>query len=65
MNTRHPSRAPVLIGILLGLIGLVWLAQGSGLVGGSAMSGSAVWAVIGLVALIAGGATVAWGARRT
>ena len=65
MNTRHPSRVPVVIGILLGLIGLVWLGQGSGLIGGSAMSGSSVWAVIGLVALIAGGATVAWGARRT
>jgi glucose dehydrogenase len=36
------------------LIGLVFLGQGIGLIGGSAMSGSSFWAVAGAVIAIAG-----------
>ena len=43
-------RAPV--GLLLILVGLLWTLQGLDVIGGSAMSGKTVWAVIGpLVAL--------------
>lgn len=42
------------IGVVLGLIGLVWLLQGIGVLGGSFMSGSSVWATIGLVLVLAG-----------
>jgi len=41
-------------GVLLVLIGLVWTLQGLGVLGGSAMSGSALWATIGPIVLIAG-----------
>ena len=51
------------IGILLVLVGLLWTLQGLDIVGGSGMSGVAIWAVIGpFVALI--GVVVALGARR-
>ena len=44
---------PVL-GAVLALVGAVWTLQGAGLLGGSFMTGSTVWLVIGLVALVAG-----------
>lgn len=51
------------IGILLVLVGVLWTLQGLDIVGGSGMSGVAIWAVIGpFVALI--GIVVALGARR-
>jgi hypothetical protein len=51
------------IGVLLVLVGIVWTLQGLDILGGSAMSGVAIWAVIGpFVALI--GVVVALGARR-
>ncbi len=45
--------------VLLFLVGLVWLGQGMGLIGGSAMTGSAFWGVVGVV-LIAVAAWLAW-----
>ena len=51
------------IGILLVLVGILWTLQGLDILGGSGMSGVAIWAVIGpFVALI--GIVVALGARR-
>ena len=51
------------IGLLLVLVGLLWTLQGLDIVGGSGMSGVAIWAVIGpFVALV--GLVVALGARR-
>lgn len=50
------------IGIVVGLVGLVWLLQGIGVLGGSFMSGSSLWATIGLVCLL-GGAWLAAGQR--
>jgi hypothetical protein len=51
------------ISIVMALVGLVWIGQGIGLVGGSAMSGQSVWAAVGIV-LVVGAAGVAWTARR-
>jgi hypothetical protein len=45
---------PPALGIVLVLVGAVWTLQGSNLLGGSFMSGSRLWLVIGLVALVAG-----------
>lgn len=54
-----------LLAIALLLVGLVWIGQGTGLIGGSVMTNQAVWAVLGGV-LIAGAAVLAWiGRRRT
>jgi hypothetical protein len=57
-------RARLVLGVVLCLIGLLWFGQGIGLVGGSFMSGEAVWAVIGAVAILFGVVLVR-GARRT
>lgn len=50
------------IATLMLLIGLVWIGQGTGLIGGSAMTGQSIWAVVGVL-LVAGAAGVAWTGR--
>ena len=50
-------------GIVLCALGAVWIAQGSGAMHGSAMSGHAPFALLGGVAVIAGLALLAWAAR--
>jgi hypothetical protein len=42
------------LGIACCVIGAVWVGQGVGWIGGSFMSGEAVWAVIGAVAILIG-----------
>jgi hypothetical protein len=44
----------LVIGIVLCVIGVVWFGQGIGAIGGSFMSGEAVWAVIGAIAIVFG-----------
>jgi glucose dehydrogenase len=52
-------RAPrLVIALVLALIGLVWIGQGIGLIGGSAMSGSSFWAIVGAI-LVALGVVIA------
>ena len=43
----RPAR--LAIAALLALVGVVWIGQGLGLIGGSFMSGSPVWAIVGAV----------------
>ncbi|MGY2874901.1 hypothetical protein ACVW00_002091 [Marmoricola sp. URHA0025 HA25] len=51
------------LGLVVVLVGLVWTAQGIGWLGGSAMSGETLWAVVGpLVALV--GAAIAYAGVR-
>jgi glucose dehydrogenase len=45
-------RSRLIIAIVLFLAGLVWLGQGSGLIKGSAMSGSSFWSVVGVVLVV-------------
>jgi hypothetical protein len=40
------------LAVLLTLVGAVWIGQGTGIVGGSAMSGSPFWAVAGLALIV-------------
>ncbi|MFW5471186.1 hypothetical protein ACOCJ4_14200 [Knoellia sp. CPCC 206435] len=42
------------LGILLVVVGLVWMLQGLGVLGGSAMSGVTLWAVVGPLVALAG-----------
>lgn len=42
------------VGLLLLLAGVIFGLQGAGVIGGSTMSGSTLWAVIGPVIAIAG-----------
>jgi hypothetical protein len=52
------------IGAVLVLLGATWTLQGLDVIGGSAMSGVTLWAVIGPVVVIAGIVTVLFGVRR-
>ena len=55
----------LVVALVLVAIGLVWLAQGTGLIGGGAMSGSAVWAVVGALLVLAAGAMLVLERRRS
>jgi hypothetical protein len=39
------------VALLIAVVGGIWLGQGLGFIGGSFMSGSAFWAVVGLALL--------------
>ena len=41
-----------IVGIVLLLLGALWIAQGSNLLAGSAMSGQSMWLWIGVVVVI-------------
>ncbi|MFE5408138.1 hypothetical protein [Microbacterium sp. NPDC056569] len=51
-------------GVILVLVGLVWTLQGFNVLGGSAMSGSALWATIGPIVLVVGLALIWIGIAR-
>ena len=55
----------IVIGALLFLAGVVWTLQGLDIMGGSGMSGHAVWAVIGPIVAIVGGVLVLRALRST
>ena len=59
----HGVRLRLVIGVLLVLVGAVWFGQGIGVIGGSFMTGEALWAVIGAACLFIGAALLI-GARR-
>jgi hypothetical protein len=52
------------IAVVLILVGLVWMGQGLGVLGGSSMSGQSIFAVIG-IALVVVGAAIALLTRRS
>ena len=52
------------LGTVLLLVGLLWVFQGLGIVGGSFMTGQSQWLYIGLATAVAGVALFAWAARR-
>lgn len=58
MMSRGPAWVSLVVGSLVALIGLVWIGQGLGLIGGGFMSGNGMWAVIGLVMAVIGGLIV-------
>ncbi|MBB4687638.1 hypothetical protein [Amycolatopsis jiangsuensis] len=51
-------------GVVLILVGAVWVLQGAGVLLGSFMTGQKLWFLIGLVAVLAGVVLVAATARR-
>jgi hypothetical protein len=54
-----------IIGVLIGLMGLVWFLQGINVLQGSSlMSGQSQWAVIGAIALVIGVGLVVFANRR-
>jgi hypothetical protein len=48
------SKVLLVVGLICLLIGGVWTLQGTGVIGGSFMSNSRTWLVIGLLVAIAG-----------
>lgn len=46
----RPTR--LVLAAVIALVGIVWLGQGVGLIGGSFMTGSPLWAVIGAALLV-------------
>jgi hypothetical protein len=54
----------LVVGALMLVMGLVWTLQGLNVLGGSAMTGNTMWAVIGPIVAIAGVILVGLGVRR-
>jgi hypothetical protein len=52
-----------IIGVVLCLVGIVWIGQGTNLIGGSVMSGQGLWLGIGCACLVVGLALVVWAWR--
>lgn len=59
-------RKPILIivGAIVALMGLIFMFQGLGVIGGSAMTGSTLWAILGPIIALAGIVLVVVGLRR-
>ena len=55
--------ARLAVALVLAVVGVVWIGQGLGYIGGSFMTRDLKWAVIGAV-VVCVAAAVAWTARR-
>ena len=53
----------LVMGVVLILMGVLWTMQGLDVVGGSAMSGNTLWAVIGPIVVIVGAVLLFRGLR--
>ncbi len=51
-------RALLVVGVVFVAVGAVWIGHGVGAIGGSFMTGQAVWAVIGAFTVLFGAAFV-------
>ena len=59
-------RKPVLVtaGVIIAVLGAIFTLQGLGFIGGSAMTGSTLWAVLGPIIAVAGIVIAVFGLRR-
>jgi len=65
MKANRGSIILLICGIGLVAMGIVWTLQGIGILGGSVMSGSMMWAIIGpIVAIVGIVLLVRWGRGR-
>lgn len=53
-----------IVGMLLALVGGVWLLQGIGVLQGSVMSNTSQWTVIGLVCIVIAGGLLVYNYRQ-
>ena len=58
------KRLGTIVGILLMLLGAVWILQGANILGGSVMSGQSQWLYIGIVVALVGAGLVYFVRRR-
>ncbi|MDR7223512.1 hypothetical protein [Aminobacter aminovorans] len=56
---------PTIVAGLAVVVGIVWILQGAGLLGGSFMTGRTEWFWIGIVTVLAGCAAFLWLRRRS
>ena len=56
--------AGIAFGVLLLLVGAVWIGQGLGYIKGSFMTGAMIWFWIGLACAVVGAGLLAYSARR-
>jgi hypothetical protein len=56
--------AGTIAGIILVLLGALWVLQGANIVGGSVMSGKSAWLYVGIVLVIFGLMALIWTYRR-
>ena len=53
----------VTVGVIAAVLGAIFTLQGVGILGGSAMTGSTLWAILGPIIAIAGIVLVVFGLR--
>ena len=53
----------VVAGVVVALVGLLWTLQGTGVIEGSAMSGTTTWSIIGPIVLCVGVVVLVVGLR--
>jgi hypothetical protein len=58
------NQAIMVVGAALVFVGALWTGQGLGYIGGSFMTGSTLWAVIGPIVVIVGAAMLVVSRRR-
>jgi hypothetical protein len=51
----------VVLGVIIAAAGLVWTLKGFDVIGGSVMSGSTLWAIVGPIVLVVGLALIVVG----
>ncbi len=56
--------AGIIVGIILILLGGLWIAQGSNMMPNTVMSGQSQWLYAGIVVLIVGAGVLWWTLRR-
>jgi hypothetical protein len=54
----------LVIALVLALLGLVWIGQGVGMIGGSVMTGSGFWGVVGAILVVVAAVLAGLEARR-
>jgi hypothetical protein len=59
------KRGVSIFSVLLGLVGIVWVLQGIGILGGSIMTNDIKWAVIGAVLIVVAGGLTYWVNRQS
>jgi glucose dehydrogenase len=57
-------RSRLTVAVVLFLVGLAWIGQGTGLIKGSGMTGSSFWGVAGVAMLVLAGAILISEGRR-
>ena len=65
MPSKPARTAFVVLGVILVLVGLVWIGQGLSLIPGSFMTGDRMWFYTGLVMVVVGAVLIILGKRKS